>query len=95
MAANYVLHRYKDALQAARRLAFQTRRTSLYRVACRVALGDIERAQSLLLEAIGTNPDLSEEFVLRNEHYKDSSITNELLGRLYQAGLPKVEKLAG
>lgn len=94
VAANYVLHQFEDALQAARRLAFQTRRTSLYRVACRVALGDIERARRLMLEAIGTNPDLNPEFVLKNEHYKDSSITNELLARLHQAGLPKVEKLA-
>jgi adenylate cyclase len=88
VAALYVTGRWTEALEAAHGLPFQTRRTRLYRAACRVATGDIERAQQLVAEARADNPGLSASFVLANEDFADQTVLATLLARLRQAGLP-------
>jgi adenylate cyclase len=88
VAALYVMGRWTEALEAAQGLPFQTRRTRLYRAACRVAMGDLEHARQLVAEARAENPGLSTAFVMANEDYADRTQLATLLARLRQAGLP-------
>ncbi len=88
VAAYYLLGRWEVALDAARSLPFQTRRTRLYRAACRVAMGDDARARQLIAEVQAENPDIATDFVEANENFQDREILETLLNRLHQAGLP-------
>jgi adenylate cyclase len=88
VAALYSMSRFEAALDAARGLPFQTRRTRLYRAAARVALGDLPRARQLMAEAIAESPGLTKAFVEANESFADRTVLETLLDRLGQAGLP-------
>lgn len=90
VAALYVDGKFQMACDMARALAFQTRRTRLFRAASRVALGDLEQARKLVAEALADDPTLSCEYVVSQELYKDDGRLTLLLERLQQAGLPKV-----
>jgi TolB-like protein/tetratricopeptide (TPR) repeat protein len=89
VAALYAMERYDDALAAARSLPFQTRRSRLYRAASRMALGDPDRAKRLVAEAVAENPNLTSDYVIANEHYRDTAVMDILLDRLRDAGLPQ------
>ena len=89
IAAHYSLERYEESLEAGRSLAFQTRRSRLYRAACRVALNDIEAARELVSEAVAEVPTLTQSYIRENEYYKDRDILQLLLARLDEAGLPQ------
>lgn len=89
ISAYYTMGRFEDALDAARRVAFQTRRTGIYRVASRVRLGDLDRARQLLKEAMGINPGLSDAYVIGQEHFQNRETLQQLVDDLYAAGLPK------
>jgi class 3 adenylate cyclase/TolB-like protein len=93
-AALYALGRYDEALEAARALPFQTLRSRLYRAAARVALGDIERARRIVSEALALTPDLTSNFVLRNEFYRDEAAIPTMIDRLVEAGLPRFTEVA-
>ena len=88
VAGLYAMGRFEAALDAARGLPFQTRRTRLYRAASRVALGDVPRARQLVAEAIAESPGLTSAFVEANEYFADRAVQETLLDRLAQAGLP-------
>lgn len=94
VAALYVMGRWAEAIEVARGLPFQTRRTRLYRAACQVAMGDIERARRLVAEARADNPGLTMSFVLANEDFADQTVLATLLARLRQAGLPELAEPA-
>ncbi len=87
VAANYLLEQWEAALDAARSLPFQTRRTRLYCAACHVALGDGESAQQLIAKARADNPEIATDFVRANENFQDPAILETLLERLRIAGL--------
>ena len=88
-AALYSLDRFQEAIESARGLTFQTRRSRIYRAASRVALGDIDRARHIIAEAVASAPDLTAGFVRENETYRDSEVTRTLIERLTTAGLPQ------
>jgi TolB-like protein/Tfp pilus assembly protein PilF len=88
VAAYYVMDSWQKALEAARTLPFQTRRTRLYRAASRMAMGDSARAQQLIAEVLAENPDTATDFVEANENYEDEETLALLLDRLRTAGLP-------
>jgi class 3 adenylate cyclase/Tfp pilus assembly protein PilF len=88
-AALYNLGRYEEAIEANRGLPFQTRNSRLYRAASRVALGDIDRARRIIAEAVASAPDLTTEYVSRQETYRDPEVTRTLIERLTAAGLPR------
>ncbi len=88
VAALYVMERWTAALDAARGLPFQTRRTRLYRAAARVAMGEPGRGRQIVAEAVAENPGLSTAFVLANEDFADQTVLATLLARLREAGLP-------
>ena len=87
--ALYTLGRFEGAVESARGLTFQTRRSRIYRAASRVALGDIDRARQIIAEAIASAPDLTAKFVRENELYRDPEVTRTLIERLTAAGLPQ------
>ena len=88
VAGLYAMGRFEAALDAARGLPFQTRRTRLYRAASRVALGDLPRARKLVAEAIAESPGLTSAFVEANDYFADRAMQETLLDRLGQGGLP-------
>lgn len=89
VAAFYAMDRFEDLAALARTLAFQIRRTRLYRAAARVARGDMDRANALITEVLSDDSDLSCDYVLSQELYEDQQVLKSLLDRLQAAGLPK------
>jgi len=88
VAAFYSMGRCEEALEAARSLPFQTRRTRLYGAACRMAMGDEAAARQHVAEALAENPGLALDFVEANENFADPKTLQTLLDRLRRAGLP-------
>jgi adenylate cyclase len=64
VAALYNLERFELAIESARCLTFQTRRSRVYRAASRIALGKIDRARQIIAEAIASVPNLTVGFVM-------------------------------
>jgi len=89
VAAYYVMDQFEDLSAAARNLAFQTRRTRLYRAAGRVARGDTERARALIAEALVDDADLTTDYILAQELFQDQRVLATLIDRLRMAGLPE------
>jgi adenylate cyclase len=87
--ALFNLGRHKEALSAFDRLPFQTFRSCGYAAACAMALGDQERAQNALAEAVTIFPDLTVSKVLSREYYRDPADAGRLRTLLVQAGLPE------
>lgn len=87
--AFYVQGRYREAVERLSALPFQTRRSRLYQIASRMALGETEEAQRLTRSALAAQPDLNAAFVRSQEYYRDRAILEELLERLYAAGVPQ------
>lgn len=88
VAALYALERFEEMVRAALTLPFQTRRTSLYQVAANMACGNTERAELLVRQALSLDPSLSAIYIRMQETYADASITETLIARNYDAGLP-------
>ena len=86
--AYYAQGRYRDAADHLAALPFQTRRSRLYQVASRVALGEMEQAHNLARAALAAQPDLTVEYVRDQEWYRDASILQQLQERLVVAGIP-------
>ena len=96
VAVLYNLGRFREAIEAALRLTFQTRRSRLYRAAAHAALGETARAREIVAEAIASAPDLTTDFVENHEWYRDAAIKRTLIEFLVRAGLPEcpVEQVA-
>lgn len=92
--ALYALDRFEEAIEAARTLPFQTRRSQLYRGASRVALGHIDRARRIIVEARAAAPDLTVRYVEQKESYRDQEVKRRLIDRLLEAGLPRFTAVA-
>jgi len=92
VAVLYNLGRFREAIEAALRLSFQTRRSRLYRAAAHVALGETERARDVVTEAIASAPDLTTDYVEAHEFYQDRAIKGRLIDMLVCAGLPKEQR---
>ena len=88
VAVLYHLGRFREAIEAALRLTFQTRRSRLYRAAAHAALGETARAREVVAEAIASAPDLTTDFVENHEWYRDAAIKRTLIESLVRAGLP-------
>ena len=82
-------HRFREAIEAALRLTFQTRRSRLYRAAAHAALGETTRACEVVAEAMASDPDLTTDFVENHEWYRDAAIKRTLIEFLVRAGLPE------
>ncbi len=89
VAVLYNLGRFREAIEAALRLTFQTRRSRLYRAAAHAALGETARAREIVAEAIASAPDLTTDFVENHEWYRDAAIKRTLIEFLVSAGLPE------
>ena len=85
----YHLSRFREAIESALRLTFQTRRSRLYRAAAHAALGETARAREVVAEAIASAPDLTTDFVENHEWYRDAGIKRTLIEFLVRAGLPE------
>ena len=79
VAVLYHLGRFREAIEAALRLTFQTRRSRLYRAAAHAALGETARAREVVAEAIASAPDLTTDFVENHEWYRDTPIKRTLI----------------
>ncbi|RDJ09476.1 adenylate/guanylate cyclase domain-containing protein [Rhizobium grahamii] len=88
VAALYALGRFDDMLRVALTLPFQTRRTSLYQIAACMACGNTARAELLVRQALTLDPGLSAVYIRMQETYADASITETLIQRNCDAGLP-------
>ena len=84
----YRLTRFREAIEAALRLIFQTRRSRLYRAAAHAALGETDRARDIVAEAIASAPDLTTQYIEDREFYRDPAIKQTLIQFLVRAGLP-------
>jgi adenylate cyclase len=73
----YNLGRFREALEAALRLTFQTRRSRLYRAAAHAALDEGDRARQIVAEAIAIAQDLTGDRVENREFYRDPPRSNE------------------
>jgi TolB-like protein len=89
VAVLYHLGRFREAIESALRLTFQTRRSRLYRAAAHAALGETARAREVVAEAIASAPDLTTDFVENHEWYRDAGIKRTLIEFLVRAGLPE------
>ncbi|HEX8280928.1 MAG TPA: tetratricopeptide repeat protein, partial [Chthoniobacterales bacterium] len=86
--ALYVQGRYAEAAEHLGGLPFQTRRSRLYQIASRVALGETERAQALARAATAVQPDLTVDYVRAQEWYRDRAVLEQLVERVIAAGVP-------
>jgi class 3 adenylate cyclase len=89
VAVLYHLGRYREAIEAALQLTFQTRRSRLYRAASHAALGENERAREIVAEALAAAPGLTAELVVTHECYRDPAVKRRLIDLLVGAGLPE------
>ena len=89
VAVLYHLSRFREAIESALRLTFQTRRSRLYRAAAHAALGETARGREVVAEAIASAPDLTTDFVENHEWYRDAAIKRTLIESLVRAGLPE------
>jgi len=89
VAVLYNLGRFRETIEAAFRLTFQTRRSRLYRAAAHASLGETDRARQIVAEAIAGAPDLTTDYVKKQEFYRDFAIKRTLIELLASAGLPK------
>jgi adenylate cyclase len=94
VATLYSLGRYRDAIEAAVRLTFQTRRSRLYRAASHAALGEESPAREIVAEAVANSPILTDDYVRSIEFYRDREVKRTLIERLSRAGLPAARKKA-
>ncbi len=88
VAALYALERFEEMIRVAVTLPFQTRRKSLYQVAASMACGNADRAESLVRQALSLDPTLSAVYIRMQETYADESVTETLVARNCDAGLP-------
>jgi class 3 adenylate cyclase/TolB-like protein/Flp pilus assembly protein TadD len=86
--ALYVQGRYAEAAEHLGGLPFQTRRSRLYQIASRVALGETDRAQALARAATAVQPDLTVDYVRAQEWYRDRAVLEQLVERVIAAGVP-------
>jgi adenylate cyclase len=91
VAALYASDRYREAIEAAVRLTFQTRRSRVYCAAAHVALGEESRAREIIGEAVANSPILNIDYVKSQEFYRDPAVKRTLIERLIRAGLPASE----
>jgi adenylate cyclase len=89
VAVLYHLTRFREAIEAAIRLPFQTRRSRLYRAAAHAALGEADRARDIVAEAIASAPELTTQSIEDREFYRDPAIKQRLVELLARAGLPE------
>jgi adenylate cyclase len=94
IAALYAAGRFDEAEAAGRALPFQTRRSRLYRAASRVALGDLNGARQIVVEALAAAPDLTTDYIERMEYYRDDEVKRQLVDRLIAAELPRSAPVA-
>ncbi len=87
--AFYVQERYREAVDHLAALPFQTRRSRLYQIASRMALGDTEQAAKLARAALVVQPELTVEYVREQEWYRDAAVLDTLVKRLVDAGIPE------
>jgi adenylate cyclase len=87
--AFYAQERYREAMEHLCGLPFQTRRSRLYQIAARMALGETEQAQKLARAALALQPDLSTKYVREQEWYCDHAVLEKLAQRLIEAGVPE------
>jgi adenylate cyclase len=89
VAVLYNLGRFREAIEAALRLPFQTRRSRLYRAASHAALGEADEAREVVAQALANTPDLTTELVECHEFYRDAATKRRLIELLADAGLPQ------
>jgi class 3 adenylate cyclase/TolB-like protein len=87
--AFYAQERYRDAIEHLGALPFQTRRSRLYQIAARMALGDTDQAQKLARVALALQPDLTVKYVRDQEWYRDRARLENLVQYLVEAGVPE------
>ncbi len=87
--AFYVQERYREAVDHLAALPFQTRRSRLYQIPSRMALGDTEQAAKLARAALVVQPELTVEYVREQEWYRDAAVLDTLVKRLVDAGIPE------
>jgi adenylate cyclase len=85
--ALYVQDRHREAIEQLSALPFQTKRSRLYQIAARIALGEIDQAQKLARTALALQPDLTTQYVREQEWYRDEAVLEELVRRLIRAGV--------
>ncbi|OWV92773.1 hypothetical protein ATY81_16615 [Rhizobium sp. R72] len=88
VAALYALDRFGDMTRVALTLPFQARRTLLYQVAARMACGEDRTAELLVRQALFLDPNLSAVYIRTQETYADPCVTETLIMRNCDAGLP-------
>jgi len=94
VATLYASDRYREAIEAAVRLTFQTRRSRVYCAAAYGALGEESRAREIIGEAVANSPILNIDYVKSQEFYRDPTVKHTLIERLIRAGLPASESEA-
>ena len=87
--AFYAQERYRDTVEHLCALPFQTRRSRLYQIAARMALGETDQAQRLARAALAVQPELSVKYVRDQEYYRDRGALEQLVQRLIEAGVPE------
>jgi adenylate cyclase len=85
--ALYAQQHYREAIGHLCALPFQTRRSRLYHIAARVAVGEIDHAQKLA--RAGAQLGLTVQYVRDQEWYRNRSALEELVDRLIEAGVPE------
>jgi adenylate cyclase len=89
VATLYALGRFREAIEAAARLSFQTRRSRVYCAAAHSALGEESRAREIVAEAVANSLILTSDYVGSLEIYRDQAVKQTLIERLIRAGLPE------
>jgi adenylate cyclase len=78
---------YREAIEHLCALPFQTRRSRLYQIAARIALGEIEYAQKLA--RVAAQLGLTVKYAYDQEWYRDRRVLEKLVQRLIKAGVPE------
>ncbi len=88
LTAHYAMGNHPRVLAEARRLNHQTRRSRYYTAASLIALEQREDARQIISAVLDEDPELSLDYVVGQELYRDKKILKLLLERLSEAGVP-------
>ena len=88
MRALYVLRHYDEMFECARTFPYQTLTSRIYRAVAHSVLGNEERAAQLIAATLADDPEITSEYLVKQELYRDSAISEEIIARAERAGLP-------
>jgi adenylate cyclase len=87
--AYFALGDFEKSLAALSELPFQSSRSRTYQCAALMALGRKDDARIAIKQALAVNRELTANYLMRKELWRDSKVRKQIFDSLIEAGLPR------